>query len=134
MENKDNLKNIEFLDSIDDRKNRVFNIVYLVLAFWFILTPFTSTLFDMINSPIELVTQGVMISIFFGVVWLVEFSLKITKLKFKKLTLFEYLGLALVVLFVLQIFINSAYGIGGVLFYTSYILILPQEKPCVNRP
>ena len=75
---------VDFLDGIDSKSKKIFDKIYLVLAFWLILTPFGTSLFSLIGAGLELLTQGMLIAIMFFVVWIIEFSLNITKIRFKR--------------------------------------------------
>ena len=113
----------QFLDSIDERSKLIFDRIYIVLAFWAILAPIMATVFSAIGLNFDIILQWIVIALLFGLAWFVQFSFNLTKLKFKRLGLFEILGLCLIGLFVIVLFVSGVYQFATLLLYMSYILI-----------
>ena len=113
----------QFLDSIDEKSKLIFDRIYTVLAFWAVLVPMMSTVFAAIGLNFEITWQWIVIAFLFGLAWFVQFSFNLTKLKLKKLNLFEILGLSLIVLFVIVMFVSGVSQFATLLLYFSYILL-----------
>ncbi len=116
------LKNDKFLDSIDSKTSAIFEKIYIVLAFWLVLSPLGASLFALVGLKLELLTQGIMIGIFFGVTWFIQFAFNLTKIRFKKPDLFQIFAMVSGVLLLVSLLVSGVDDYNYILKYFSYIM------------
>lgn len=116
------LKNDKFLDSIDAKSSLIFDRIYTVLAFWLVLTPFGASLFALFGLKIELLVQGILISILFSLTWFIQFAFNLTKIKFKKPNLFQIVAMISGVFLLLSLLVSGVGDYSYILKYYSYIM------------
>ena len=113
----------DFLDEIDDKSKRIFDRIYLFLAYWTILTPIGSSLFYLCGSKIELLMQGILIGVLFAIVAVFQLMFNITKFRFKKPNLFQIVASVLISSLVLSMLVAGIFGFATFLQYFSFAMI-----------
>jgi hypothetical protein len=88
-----------------------------------VLAPILTSLFFLIGLPLNLIIHWGLIGLLFGVVWVFQLSFSLTKIRFKKPTLFQILGFSLVLIFFVVMFVSGVKDFITILEYVTYILV-----------
>ena len=95
------------LDEHDKGINRVFERIVIVLAFLQILSPLVASFLCLVGVEMDMLNITIIVMIFFIIVEIISFAFNIVFMKLKKPSLFQIIGITLLLWLFLIAFLNT---------------------------
>lgn len=120
-------------DSLDEKlfSDKYFKKVYLVLAFWLVLSPIIVIIFGCLGLNFGIINQTMVIALLFGLVKFFELVFNWRKISFKNWSVIDYLIVGLLAWFTVTSIVTKAFNVNffyGICYFLCFALILNVDK------
>lgn len=120
-------------ESLDEKlfSDKMFRKLYAFYAFWIVLSPIVTILFQIFGLSFTILIQMMIISMAFAITKVIELVFNYKKISLKNKTSIDFLIIALFIWFLVSTIVNNAFNLSfiyGFCYFLLFILFLSLEK------